>query len=406
MQDAADQQMPLSGVTVVEHADGVAGSYAGRLLAVMGATVIKIEPPNAGSELRYERPFLGQHRHRGALFEYLNVNKQGLTLNLYTPTGRKVLSELLEAADVLIDDTAAAERTALGIAHDEVCHDYPNLVYVSVLPFGEYGPHSGYKAYELNSFHSGGEGYLTPNGLALETFPDRPPVKVYGHFAQIQGGVSAALAALAGLLARPAAGGQLIDASVQDANIALSAMAVQRYGDGVLENRASRSFRYGGVLECRDGYVELLTLEQRQWKALVELIGEPEWALDPDLDDSVQRGLRGGEINRHLRAWAREQQVDEVVRRGQELGVPLAKYLSPEEVLASEHERVRGLFAEVELNAIGAMRMLVAPFQFSEKPLRLRSGAPAPGEDNIRVFCERLGHSVEQLDLWRSVGII
>ena len=141
-----------------------------------------------------------------------------------------------------------------------------------------------------------------PNGLTLETFPERPPVKIYGHFAEFIGGTSATCAALSALLVRDEVGGQFVDVSVQDANISVGCFAIQRLGDGVLETRHGRSFKYGGVLECSDGHVGVLTLEQRQWEGLVKLMGEPEWALEAALGDPLERSRRGAEINRHLRA--------------------------------------------------------------------------------------------------------
>ena len=150
--------------------------------------------------------------------------------------------------------------------------------------------------------HASGEGILLPNGLSAELFPDRAPLKIYGHFAECQGGVAAALAALAALWMER---GQFVDVSVQDAALAVSAFAVQRFGDGVVEHRHTRSFRYGGVIECADGHVEILTLEDRQWQALIALMGRPAWAEDPLFADPLERGRRGTEINRHLRDWAR-----------------------------------------------------------------------------------------------------
>jgi len=125
---------------------------------------------------------------------------------------------------------------------------------------------------EINLIHASGEGFLLPNGLSVELFPDRPPLKVHGHFASYQGGVVAALGALSALMSRDHVGAESVDVSVQDAMLAVGAFALQRFGDGSLEHRSTRSFKYGGVLECADGYVELLTLEDRQWRGLVELI--------------------------------------------------------------------------------------------------------------------------------------
>src|SRR4029077_2077795 len=178
---------------------------------------------------------------------------------------------------------------------------YPNLIDVSVLPFGAYGPKADWQGEEINLIHASGEGFLLPNGLAAELFPDRPPLKVHGHFAEYQGGVVAALGALAALVSRDRTGAESVDVSVQDAALAVGAFALQRLGDGSLEHRSTRSFKYGGVLECADGYVELLTLEDRQWRGLVELMGRPDWALDPALSDQLERSRRGQAINNCIR---------------------------------------------------------------------------------------------------------
>lgn len=153
--------------------------------------------------------------------------------------------------------------------------------------------------------------------------------------------------------------------------LAVGAFAVQRFGDGQVEHRALRSFRYGGVLPCADGFVELLTLEQRQWDGLVELLGRPQWALDPALADSLERSRRGPELNRHIRAWAASRKVEDIVREGQRLSVPLAKYNSPAEVLRDGHERVRGLFQPVDVPGAGTLDMLISPVQFDGVPAKM-----------------------------------
>ena len=146
-----------------------------------------------------------------------------------------------------------------------------------------------------------------------------------------------------------------------------------------MEHRVERSFRYGGVLPCADGYVELLTLEQRQWEGLVKLLGEPEWTQDPALADSLERSRRGPELNAHIRAWASVRKVEDIVREGQKLSVPLAKYYTPAEVLHDPHERARGLFQPVLVDGVGVLDMLVSPFHFDAAPLHLRSGPPTLG---------------------------
>lgn len=397
---------PLEGFTVLEHAQGVAGSYAGRMFAVMGATVIKVEAPGEGGALRLAEPHLTHEPPAGALFHYLNAGKRFVTCNLRSAEGRALFGELMSRADLLIDDTPVSRRPELGLDPDGIPAQHRKVVFLSVLPFGAAGDHADYSAYELNVMHAGGEGYLMPNGLTLETFPDRPPVKIYGHFAEYMGGTSAVCAGIAALLVRDDVGGQFVDVSVQDANIAVGCFAIQRLGDGVLENRHGRSFKYGGVLECSDGYIGVLTLEQRQWEGLISLLGEPEWALDPALADPLERSRRGAEINQHLRAWSKTQRVDDVVARGQALGVPLAKYNEPADILASEQIKARGVFELLDLPGLGAVPAFTAPFQLDGVAPRLKRAAAGPGHDNEAIWCGWLGHQRAALDQWQRHGTI
>ncbi len=376
-----EKSLPLNGVKIIAHAAGVGAAYAARLLSTLGADCILLEGPQ-GSPLRTEPPFLPESKV-SALFAYLAAGMCSRVIDLARDDGRAELGALLSTSDIFIDDTPVAARAALGLDEAAIAARHPDLVHISVLPFGATGPKSGWKADDIQVLHASGEGYLLPNGLSVEMFPDRPPVKIHGHFAAMQGGIAAALGALAALWVRPKLGGQYVDISAQDATLAVGAFAVQRLGDGSVEHRVERSFRYGGVIPCADGYVELLTLEQRQWDGLVKLLGTPEWAQDSVLADQLERSRRGPAINAHIRAWASSRKVEDIVREGQKLFVPLAKYYTPAEVMNDPHEKFRGLFQPLAVDGAGVLGMLVSPFHFDGAPLVLRGGPPVLGEMKV-----------------------
>ena len=169
-------------------------------------------------------------------------------------------------------------------------------------------------------------------------------------------------------------------------------MAIQQFGEGALEHRSNRSFRYGGVIACADGFVEILTLENQQWAALVELMGHPGWADAPDLVDASSRGKLGAEINRRLREWARTRNVADVVERGQRLGVPVAKYVLPREILQGAQERARKLFATVVVPHLGPAEIFVAPFRFGTEPFVLRSGPPALESEPLATIAKSMSY--------------
>jgi benzylsuccinate CoA-transferase BbsE subunit len=128
--------------------------------------------------------------------------------------------------------------------------------------------------------------------------------------------------------------------------------------------------------------VELLTLEERQWTALVELLGRPAWALDEALHDPLERSRRGDEINHHIRQWMGQHNVDDIVQWAQQLGVPAAKYRTPAEVIHGAHERSRGLFAPLTLDEGIHAEVLVAPFQFRGTGPQAGGRVPALGESD------------------------
>lgn len=370
--------LPLAGCRVIERSRSVAAAYAGRLLCAMGAEVIMLEP-EGGSPLRKAAPLLPDGE--SGLFAYLAVGKQSRVCDLTAPSGRQQFDAALEGADILIDDTPVHDRADLGLDADQIRERHPHLVHVSVLPFGAAGPKAHWEGEEVNLIHAGGEGYLLPNGLTNELFPDRPPLKIYGHFGSYQGGAMAVLSALSAWWSAADSGGQYVDISVQDAVLAVGAFALQRLGDGSLEHRSSRHFRYGGVFETRSGYIELLTLEDRQWASLVELLGHPEWSQDPALKDPLERSRRGGDINAHIREWMAQHDADNIVQRAQQLGVPVGKYRLPAEVINGEQERARNLFAPSTLCNGQDAEILVAPFQFHLSPLQGGGRVPALGEN-------------------------
>ena len=375
--------LPLSGCRVLERSQTVATAYAGRLLAAMGAEVVMLEPIQ-GTVLRNAPPFL-QETGESALFAYLAAGKHSLVSDALAPEWPGLLDKALQSVDIFLDDTPIHERKALGLNEEAIRERFPKLVHVSVLPFGSAGAKADWQAEEINLLHSGGEGFLLPNGLSNEMFPERPPLKIYGHFAGYQGGSAAALAALAAWWVADVGGGQYVDVSVQDAVLSVGAFALQRLGDGSLEHRHTRRFRYGGVFQTKDGFIELLTLEDRQWGALVELLGRPAWSQDPGLQNPLERSRRGDEINAHIREWMAVHTAEEIVRRAQELGVPAGKYRTPAEVIQGEHERERGLFAPTRLQSGMQVDVLVAPFQFRATPLKGADWVPAIGE--MRVGC-------------------
>ncbi len=201
-QPPVDPEMALTGVQVVEVAEGIAGPYAAKLLADMGAEVIKVEPPLRGDASRHCGPFPQHQPHpeRSGLFLYLNTNKLGVTLNLDRATGAKLFCNLITQADILIEDREPGWLAARGLSYAQLCQHRPALVMTSLTRFGQEGPMAAYKGYPLTTAHAGGEAYTLPGRLSLQMFPDRSPVQPGGELGEYDSGLCAAVTTLGALL--------------------------------------------------------------------------------------------------------------------------------------------------------------------------------------------------------------
>jgi len=399
----------LGGVKVIEYAENVAGPYCGKLLADFGAEVIKIEGLHVGDPSRKKGPFPGDipHQEKSGLFLYLNTNKYGITLDLESIAGQEVFTKLINDADILIEDKPPGGMERLGLGFEALRKVNPALIVVSITPFGQTGPHAGYKAYPLNSVHCGMLGYLTP---WVSRWPEREPIQPGGHLGEYGCGLSAATATLAVLyLQRFTGKGQHIDISKQEAIIALNRVNAPQFpNEGQSDTRfVNLSGLLGDIVPCKDGHIVFQINETHHWQGFVKLIGSPEWALDPIYLNGEERGKRfRTEIRPRIVEWARDYTKEELYHRGQAANCPFAVVNSPEDVVNSEHLKERGFFVEVDHPAAGKIKQAGAPFILSETPWKIERPAPKLGEHNQEILCNKLGYSKLELLAYRSLGVI
>ena len=383
----------------------VAGPFCGKLLAALGAEVVKLEPPLVGDPSRRRGPFPGDvpHPERSGAFLYLNTSKKSITLNLEDAQGRVLLRQLAGKADVLIHDFQPAKAASLALRAEDLAEANPALIIASLTPFGSSGPYADYAARHINVFHAGGEGWLLPNGLALDTFPDRPPLMAGSDMGYYQGGLTAALGILAAVFAtRSGAPGQAVDTSMQEAQLAVGYLPIQRLeSEGLVEDRFSRFFRVGGVMPAQDGYVELLTLEPRQWESLAHMLGDPEWAAPEKFQEPAKHGP---EINAGIRNWSKNHTKDWLYQEGQSHGVPIAPYYTPGEVFNSRQQRDRGFFTTVDHPEAGSLEYPGLPFRFGDSPVPIER-APMLGEHNRDIY-HSLGYNGLDLTDFARAGVI
>jgi len=398
----------LAGLKVLEYAQFVSGPYCTKLLADLGAEVIKIEPPVRGDEARRREPFLEDtpHPEKSGLFFYLNTNKLGVTLNLNVTTGRKMFKELIEETDVLVEDNPPRVIEELGLDYESLKDINPRLIMTSITPFGQTGPYRDYKAYHLNTYHGSGLAKILSAVLPDEV---KQPLKGPGFLGDYDAGLNAAMATMGALYSRLFTGmGQHIDISKQESLIALERVEVGMYGNegDSMMSTVMLSGMVGGLQPAKDGYVVLCLPMSHQWEALIKLMGNPDWSQDERYKEEIGRAQNAKELNEYISKWMKEHTKDEIYHKAQALSCPIGSVTTVEDLLASEQLKARGFFAEVDHPEMGRVKFPAAPYIYSKTPWRVERPAPLLGEHNEEIFCQRLGCQKEDLVRMRGAGII
>ena len=418
----------LEGLRVLELGQFLSAPYCGKLLADMGAEVIKIEPPGTGDHARQYGPFLADdpHPERSGIFLYLNANKRGVTLDLGTPTGQGILRELVSRSDVLVHNLHPLEMDRLHLDYGVISRANPSLVMASITPFGLNGPYRDYKAYDINLAAAGGvsEG-LGSAGREPLTF-GTPQV---GYFAGLAAASSIMMALLArdpvptnppippftkgGLEGVSANGGegQHIDiaevetlAGIYNGPEAL--MAVYQWRMTRRTGHHALDFPYPNcLLRCKDGYIFVGAPEGRQWRKLLELMGNPEWSKDPRFRDRTDmNNLYADEVDGYVEAWLMNYTKAELLELALEHRVPLAPVRGFDEV--RHDESLAGLFVDIDRADTGPLPYPGPPYVLTEAPQDPPSPAPFLGQHNQDVYCGMLGFSNEQLVKLYQTGIV
>lgn len=397
----------LEGFRIIECGEMVSAAYAAKLMADMGAEVIKIEEPASGDAARQRGPFPGRlpHPEKSGLFLYLNTNKRGITLNLEDRRGQKIFARLITQADLLIHNYHPTRMPALGLEYERLARLNPSLVMTSITPFGFSGPHKDYQATDLTLWNAGGLCYLNGGGPGSEHLP---PLKPFGQQAGFQAGVHAAVASLGALFARVADGlGQHIDFSVQECLMGMAEFApvMASYAGLVVSRLGTKPLQPLDLMECKDGWIFLCCVEEHQWRAFVEIMDSPQWAEEPLFADRLKRAENWDALKLLLQEWVTDQSADELYRRAQARRIPFAPVSTMGDLLSSEHLKARGFFAEIVHPVAGTFAYPTVPYQFSATPWTLRRPAPCLGQHNAEVY-GGVGMRAQEVEHLKQAGII
>ena len=393
MKYRGDGEYALSGVGVLDLAGERAG-FGSRLLADLGARVIRVEKPGGASPAG-----------RSFSFRFENANKLGITLDLEKKEGQEIFLELVRRNDIVIEDFPPGYMSSLGLGQEALRGANPSVVVVSVTGFGQDGPRKGYRTSDRIASAYGGQMFICGG-------PENPPVKPFGHQSYYPASLFAAISALVGL--REKRGGRRnlsFDISVQEAVAAtLDHVLVRYFHEGTVTRREGGLQRDRGfcIFPCRDGFI-LLTLFQ-QWPTLVEWMASEDMAEDLQDKKWEEEGYRRERIDHVIGVigrWTRSHATQELFEKGQSLRFPWAPVRSPGDLLDCPQLTARNFFMDVECPEGGqAMKYPGVPCKFGMPVPREWTPPPGPGEHNRRIYHEELGMSLPEIERLRSQGVI
>jgi CoA:oxalate CoA-transferase len=390
---ATERSGPLQGIKVLDFTAVMAGPHCTRLLADLGAEVIKIEPLE-GDLIRGRPPLREGH---SAYFGQLNCGKKSIALDLKSAAAREIIHRLADVCDVVVENFRPGVMKRLGFDYAALAARNPGLIYCSISGFGQTGPGATRAAY-APIIHAA-SGYDAAN-LSYQTHRDRPAST--GIFvADVLGGVYAFGAIQAALFHRArTAEGQFIDVSLMDAMLNLMVFECQE-----AQFPSDRRRPVYTPLSTRDGHVIIAPISQKNFEQLADAIGRPEWKTDPRFSTGRVREQNWAALTALIEIWTQERDGAECEAIMGHAGVPCSRFLTVGEALADPHLAERGSLAQVNDGA-GAFRVPNPPFQFSTSLAAAGGKVSQLGADGPAVLTSLLGCGPEEIAALQQQGVL
>lgn len=393
----------LEGLTVLDLTSHIAGPYAAKLLADLGARVIKVERPG-GDPARRLGPFLHDEpgADRGATHQFLNTNKESIVLDLRRAEGREAMYRLAAVADLVVQNFSPRQEEELGTSYEAI-RAKADISVLSMTNFGRSGPYRDFRLSDTVLFAMGGE--MFSHGTL-----GREPLKLGGSAALLQCGAMGAVAAMGAVHARDAYGiSQHVDLSLFDTQInnidrRSSAILAFRFS-GRLQERAPGSSAgiAGGIYPTADGYVEVTATSGLYWQRFVAMVDdafrEPKWA-DPAF---MMSPAAKEEADAIVYPWMLTRTKLEVWAEARKAHAMVAPVFTAMDIVNDPVFRERGLWTEVHHAVLGTLPMFGRPYIFEKTPWRIRQAAPMLGEHTDAVLAGA-GYAAAEIARLKEAG--
>jgi crotonobetainyl-CoA:carnitine CoA-transferase CaiB-like acyl-CoA transferase len=395
----------LDGTRILDLTDEKA-SFCTKLLADLGARVVKVEKPG-GDESRRTGPFWENTSpsEKSLSFFYNNTSKLGITLDLERDRGREIFIELVKRYDIIVETFQPGYLSSLKLDFDFLKAVNRRLILVSVTGFGQKGPRKAYKSCDLVASAYGGQMYVTGS-------PTLPPLKAYGEQSYYLASLFAAIGILLAIRKRSQTGvGEHIDISLQEAVTAtLEHVMIRFFSEAIIAGRQgnlhwNQAFK---IFRCKDGFIHL-TLFQN-WETLVEWLdneGMAEDLKDKKWNDEEYRRQHIEHVIEVVERWTKTHQIEELFELGQLMHFPWAPVLSPKDIINSAQLNARKFFIPVRHSENDIdLSYPQLPFRFSSKFISRKKRAPLPGQDNVKIYKGELGLSNREIQQLLHLNVI
>ncbi len=394
---------PLDDIRVLDLTHVYNGPYATLMLALMGAEVIKVEPPKTGEMAR--RIFKVRGSDESYPFIMLNTNKKGVTLNLKTERGRELFKELAKQSDIVVENFAVGVMDHLGLGYSVLKELNPSLIYATSTGFGLTGPYSNYPAYDPVIQAMAGI-------MAATGYPDKPPVKAGPPVVDILGGIHLCAGILSALHMRGRTGkGTIVETSLYDAALGpiitqfsyyLATGKTGRFGN----TAPGRAFSPYNTYAAKDGYILLLCADEVKWQALCRVMQREELIDDPRFRTNADRSKNCDEIDAIVEEWTSQRTRQEVMELFASADITCGIVQAVPEVLHDKHLRERKAIQDIIHPTAGKVSVLGGPLRFDGQAPVVENPSPTLGQHNDIVYGKLLGLSARELAGLKEQGVI
>ena len=418
----------LNGVRILDFTWSVSGSTSTRLLAAMGAEVIKVEWPKTPDAMRFsmyakdDEPGLDN----GAFFNSLNAGKRGVTLNVKSDQGMRLIHELLKKCDVVTENFSAGVFEKWGLDYETLNTISPGIIYMSISGLGHTGRQKMYGTWGPTAAALSGMTHIS--GL-----PDKHPAGWGYSILDIVAGYTGAYSILTALFHKKRTGeGQYIDISQVETAMQLAGASLLDYtvnqrsskrsgfpaGNRSVNSAQNNENTYRGEDACphnsypckgegENDWCVIAITSQAQWHNFTLALNSPRWAVDDRFSTFKKRLAHQNELDELIANFTRQLDKYEMMALLQKHNVPCGAVQMNEDLMEKDEQlKARKLFEEVEHSLLGKRRLEGVPVRMSQTPLAIQKGAPQMGEDNQYVLGELLGYSPKEIQDFEKNGVL